>query len=386
MRHRKFDPTTFFHSIVDLSISERNYTGSINKVWSTFSSSKNAPFKSALCKIRTRISFTFFREKLEDLLNKYEPQRKAWRGLRIYATDGDQYSLPATQDILDAGYRGYPCKDGQETHYPRMYVVHCCDMITGVTKEFRYANTNQELQLALEIATLLESKSVTLYDRLFFCRDLVTAHATSLSYFFAKCKSGETVLSEIQAFEASSLKKKKVFIEGKEIMLLKIRNPKTEDENVFATNLPDKYLKQKKVDELYSLRWGAETNNRDFTETMKVEDWHSTKINGIQQEIYALLWATNMARIQIAKEIKKKETISPENRTYVSINFKTIMDFFALNLLQLAKTRSRKIITDFKNLMERSKEKRERLSREAPKVVKYEQKRFPSASLVPRRS
>lgn len=259
-------------------------------------------------------------------------------------------------------------------------------MITGITKEFRYANTNQELQLALEIATVLDSKSVTLYDRLFFCRDLVTAHDISSSYFFAKCKSGETVLIEIQEFEASTAKRKKMQIAGKEVTLLKIENPSTGEENIFATNLPMKYLKQKKVDELYSLRWGAESNNRDLTETMKIENWHSTKINGIQQEIYAMLWATNMARIQIATVIKKKESISPENRRYVSINFKAVMDFIANHLLQFAKSRSRKIISSLKCLLERTKEIRERLSREAPKVVKYSPKKFPSASLVPRRS
>lgn len=386
MRHRKFDPNTFFHSIIDLSISDHSYNGSLNEVWATFKNVKDAPFKSALSKIRTRICFSFFRDKLETLLTSYEPLRKTWRGLRIYATDGDQYQLPASQDVLAAGYRGYPCEDGKETHYPRMYVVHCCDMITGVTKEFRYANTNQELQLALEIATMLDSKSVTLYDRLFFCRDLVVAHGTSSSYFFAKCKSGVTVLTEIQDFEASDAKRKKVIIEGKEVTLIKIENPISGEMNIFATNLPAKYLKQKKVDELYSLRWGSETNNRDLTETLKIEKWHSTKINGIQQEIYAMLWATNMARIQIATAIKKKETISPENRIYVSINFKAVMEFFAKHLLQFAKTKSRKIITSLKYLMERTKEVRERLSRKAPKVIKYTQKNYPSASLINRRS
>jgi hypothetical protein len=119
---------------------------------------------------------------------------------------------------------------------------------------------------------------------------------------------------------------------------------------------------------------------------MKIEKWHSTKINGIQQEIYAMLWATNQARIQIATAVKKKESISPENRIYVSINFKAIMDFLAKNLIQFAKSKSRKILTSLNLLMERTKETRERMSRQAPKVIKYENKRFPSASLVPRRT
>ncbi len=294
--------------------------------------------------------------------------------------------MPACEDVLSAGYKGYPCKDGMETHYPRMYIVHCCDLISGVTKEFRYANENQEIQLALEIATTLEAGSVTLYDRLFFSRNLVRAHAVNGSFFFAKCRVGETVLLEIQEFERSKKKKMAFEIDGLEVTLLKIKNPKTKEIEIFATNLPKKYRKQGRANELYALRWGVETVHRDLSETMKIDKWHSRTINGIQQEIYATLWATNMARIQMANQIKKKESISPENRTYVSINFKAVMEFFAQHLIHYAATRSRKIITKFKTLIECIKEKRERWSREAEKVIKYEPKGYPSASLVLRRS
>lgn len=386
IRSRKFDPETFFHSIVNLCISNHNYSGSLNAVWSGLRKIVDTPFKSALSQLRPKISFTFFREKFEKLIVNHDPYRKTWRKLRVYGTDGDQYRLPASQDVLDAGYRGYPCKDEQETHYPRMYVVHCCDLISGVTKEFRYSNKNEEIQFALEIATTLESKSVTLYDRLFFSRALSAAHGASKSYYFARCKSGETVLAEIQEFEKSKSKKKSVIIDEREVTFLKIRNPKSEEVSIFATNLPPKYLKKKKVKELYCLRWGVETVHRDLSETMKIENWHSTKINGIQQEIYAMLWATNQARIQIARVIKKRESISPENRVYASINFKAVMVFLAENFITFAKTRSRKILTNLTHLMNRTKEIRERLSREAPKVIKYEHKKFPSASLTPRRS
>lgn len=385
-RHRKFDPETFFHSIVDLSISDRNYAGTLNEVWYTLRNITDVPYGSALSQFRERVSFSFFREKFESLINSYEPHRKTWRRLRVYATDADQYSLPASDDVISGGYRGYPCKDGNETHYPRMYVVHCVDAISGVTKDFRFSPDNLELQWALEIATSLESHSVTLYDRFYFCRDLIKAHSSSSSYFFARCKVGETVLTEIREFTQSHSKKKKVIVNEHPISLLKIKNPETGEEEIFATNLPEKYLKNNRVDELYSLRWGVETNHRDLTETMKIEKWHSKKLNGILQEIYAMLWAANIARIQIAGFVKQKDSISPECRKYKTINFKAIMEFLAKHLLLYVKKRSKRILRALKFLMERTAETRERLSRKAPKVVKYEAKRFPSATMVPRRS
>lgn len=134
------------------------------------------PAKSALSQKRGRISFEFFKEQADDVIVKYEPHRRTWRGLRVYATDGDQYELHRTEDILNQGYRGYPCADDKETHYPRMYVVHCYDVLGGVTKAFRYSSRNEEMYNAMEIAVGLEANSLTLYDRLFFCKDLVRSH------------------------------------------------------------------------------------------------------------------------------------------------------------------------------------------------------------------
>ncbi|MBK8203505.1 MAG: hypothetical protein IPK68_14660 [Bdellovibrionales bacterium] len=131
------------------------------------------PAKSALSKKRGRVSFEFFKEQVDDGIMKYEPHCPEltrpsglchrWRPVRT----------SRTEDILNQGYRGYPCADDKETHYPRMYVVHCYDVLGGVTKAFRYSNANEEMHNAMEIAVGLEEKSLTLYDRLFFCKDLV---------------------------------------------------------------------------------------------------------------------------------------------------------------------------------------------------------------------
>ena len=266
-----------------------------------------------------------------------------------------------------------------------MYVVHCCDLITGISKEFRYSNKNEEVQLALEIATMLESKSVCLYDRLHFSLDLISAHKSSGSYFFARCKSGETVLSVISEFEKSGKDRQAIEIDGVEITLLKIQNPKLKDYGIFATNLPKKYLKKNRVNELYSLRWGVETVNRDITETLQIEKWHSKKINGILQEVYATLWAINTARIHIASRIKKKDSISPEKRKYRTANLKAILEFLAKNLLYFVKTKSRKLRKQLYHLIDRTMEQRKRLSREAPRTLKYQGKSYPIDSLVPRR-
>jgi hypothetical protein len=77
------------------------------------------PAKGSLTKIRQSISYLFFKDLFDSLIKNYEPYRKMFRGFYIYAIDGDQLAIPCSEDILNHGYRGCPCPDKTETHYPR---------------------------------------------------------------------------------------------------------------------------------------------------------------------------------------------------------------------------------------------------------------------------
>jgi hypothetical protein len=382
---QKFSPDKLFYSVVNLVSTNQGYTKTLIAAWSAFGRLISTPFKSAFSKKRERISHTFFEEEYEKLIAKYEPNRRQWRGLRIYGTDGDQYDLPATEDILNAGYKGFPCANNMETYYPKMYVVQCVDLLSGVTKKFLYGNQNRETELALEIAICLESNSLTLYDRLFFSRDLTTAHASSKSYYFARCRKGLSVLSEIQAFEHSSLGMEQIELGGNLVTLIKIKNPTNDEIGIFATNLPDSFLMPKIINELYALRWGVETSNRDITHTLEIEKWHSKSINGIQQEIFALLWVMNQAKIQMAYATLDKAPVSPERREYAVSNFKAVMDFLREDLLLYVKNKSKGLMRKMSLIIQQTKENRKRLSRSYPREVKRAGKTHKINSMVPRR-
>lgn len=341
------------------------------------------PAKSALSQKRGRISFEFFKEQADDVIMKYEPHRRTWRGLRVYATDGDQYELPRTEDILNQGYRGYPCADDKETHYPRMYVVHCYDVLGGVTKAFRYSSRNEEMYNAMEIAVGLEEKSLTLYDRLFFCKDLVRSHQGSGSYFVARLKEDGLILPEIIAFAKSSNRNFSFEFEGTIIHLIKVVNPRTGEAALFATNLERSRFRNKEINDLYALRWESETANRDMTHTLKMEQWHSHFLNGILQEIYTVLWLMNQARIQMAQALRKRCNLS-QLFDYTKSNFKLIVDFILDSLEDLTMKKHLRIGRRLKYLLEISSEHRKRRSRSYPRQVKKSRKIYPSASTVPR--
>ena len=158
------------------------------------------PVKSALCEARQDISFRYYQDAYRDQVEAVSVQLPRFRGFKIFATDGDQLELPASQDVLDHGYRGYPCKDNQETHYPRMYYTTKVEVFSGIAVDVEYASQNQECQSAVQMAKRTESASVTIYDRLHFSLALARAHQDSSSYYLARCKEGERVLMELQEF------------------------------------------------------------------------------------------------------------------------------------------------------------------------------------------
>ncbi|MBK8201730.1 MAG: hypothetical protein IPK68_05215 [Bdellovibrionales bacterium] len=55
----------------------------LSRTWDIESDLKNMPAKSALSKKRGRVSFEFFKEQVDDVIMKYEPHCRTWRGLRV---------------------------------------------------------------------------------------------------------------------------------------------------------------------------------------------------------------------------------------------------------------------------------------------------------------
>jgi hypothetical protein len=383
-RIRKFTPQNLFLSVLNLISGAKGegFLHSLSRTWDLDGDLRDMPVKSALSKKRARVSYEFFKEHLETSLSAYEAHRRTWKGLHVYGTDGDQYELPRSEDILEQDYIGYPCANATETHYPRMYVVHCYDVLGGVTKALRYSNRNDEVRLATEIAGSLEPKSLTLYDRLFVSGDLFRAHAAGGSYALVRCREGAT-FEEIKKFFLSNKRNDTFQIQGATINLVKILNPATGESAVYATNLPRKKFTNKDIANLYALRWECETANRDMSHTIKVEQWHSHSLNGVLQEIYTAFWLMNQARVQMALRMKKRCTIS-SLFSYSKSNFKLVLDFVMDSLSDLLARKFRRVQRRLQIILERSTESRHRRSRSFPRQVKHSRKVYPSASTVPR--
>jgi hypothetical protein len=147
-RSRILTPRVLFLILLKL-VSGKNKEGDEHALSHVFADANvPAPTGGALSQMRARVSFRFFADAFRKWIERAEPHRRTFRGYRMYAMDGLELTLPREKDILDHGCIGKAVGQYRETHYPRMYVLHCYDVLSEVTKAVEYSNQNEELSLA----------------------------------------------------------------------------------------------------------------------------------------------------------------------------------------------------------------------------------------------
>lgn len=188
-----------------------------------------------------------------------------------------------------------------QEYNPRMFVSHLYEVISGVTKSVHFSYLNDEIGNTFRIIQHLERNSIVLYDRLYFCRELVGIHHRSNNFFIARCKGGPNTYAEIRDLHLSQTRRYcQMKLDGATVYLYKIYNKKSKQFAVFATNLPKNKFNPRQIAALYLRRWDIETSFRDSTETMKLEQWHSETLNGVLQELFVHYWLINYSKIQMA--------------------------------------------------------------------------------------
>lgn len=383
-RLRKISPEKLFIILLHLVTGKNNegYLHALSSTWQHFESLKRMPAKSSLAKARSRVSWQFFKDIFFKSVEAMNSKRKTWRGLHIYAIDGDQFELPYSEDLIGNGYDGHPSPEKTKTYLPRMYAVTCCDVLSGSIKDFCFSKTNDEVASAVFMANLIEKNSLILYDRLFFGRPLMDSHINSGSYFLARVRSGNH-FPEVMRVYNTNAKNGSFEYKGVVIHVIKIIHPKTKDVAVYCTNLPRDKFRNREIADLYALRWEVETANRTFTDTLKAEQWHSKSENGILQEIYTLLWFVNQVRMQMADSKKRSHNLAALFE-YTKANFKLISDVIINGLDDLINNRPKRLISRIKILIRKSKETRSRRSRSYPRQTRHARQLYNSASLIPR--
>lgn len=399
-RQRKFHPRNFFLSILNLAVSTNGdgYPTALLRAWDQCGLSKlKVPWKSSLCEYRQKISFHFFRDLWREDLQRLKPSRRKFAGFYIYSVDGDDLDLPATEDVLGNGYRGYRFSKDKETYYPKMYTVQAMDVMNGLVVDFAESCKKQEVILAREMVKNFEQNSIAIYDRLHGSYQTALQHFESKNYFLIRVKDkNPTNPIEIKEFCRSKKRskwidlkpsqneqKKKKDFQTLRVRLIKVRNPKSKEDIVFMTNLKESKFTNEEIGQLYRARWEVEISFRDQTSSaLRLNQWHSRKINGILQEIYALFWLINQIKIQLLRVVRKIDWF---HKTYQKANFKVCVGLVMDHMDLLAQGKSKQLQRVLVHWIKRTTEKRQRLSRSYPRQTKRYGRKYLNASSVNKR-
>lgn len=384
-RCRVFNPARLFHSLIQL-IGGGNHEGYSIALMKSFSG-KNAsllPHRSSLCRARKKISFTFFATALKRLLKRCTPGRKQFLGLFIYAIDGQMLRLPRSKEVLSHGFTGRATSKYRDTYYPRGFLTHAYDVLSGVTQDFRFGPKLHEQADALTLVQGFEPNSLTLYDRLYFCRKLIRAHFQKGSYFLFRCR--KNACKPIEEFYNSKDTTRTVTYAGCVLRLIKVRPPRSVagEVSVFATNLPEEFLRPQLIRKLYRLRWEVETSFLELTGTTQAEQWHSKTLNGVLQELYCRFWLINYTKIQVLElqgrsKTKKRVKQKPENPLrdeYRKPCFKLLYAWVVLHFSKLLR-RTSHIWEHFERLTKMSTERRVHWKRSYPREIKLPASPYP---------
>lgn len=343
--------------------------------------------------MRDKVSYRFFEKIYRDGLLKIQRGRKMYRGFYLYAIDGDQFELPASQNILDHGYRGYPTGPNQETHYPKMYTAQVYDLVNHVVSDFGCSTEIDEVHLARQMCSKLEKNSITIYDRLHCGYDSFYAHEEHGSFFLVRARARHPGANRDVIDFASSRQRsgtvcwrsrnEKRLKADLHLRLVKVKNPRTGEDMVFVTNLPPEIFTRREIGKLYRRRWDIEVSFRDLTCTLKLGQWHSKKVNGVLQEIYALLWLVNSIKTQMQEILQT--ALAWFDDVYRKSNLKICVAVTLDHLNLLVRRRDVSFYRILNFWLLKTVETRRRNSRSHPRVTRTRRTLFPTASLVHRR-
>jgi hypothetical protein len=377
-RSRKFTPRRLFQALTQL-VSGSNGEGYRHALVGTFGLGLDdrgrlkMPTPGALSQMRARVSYRFFQEHFEKLVGRFHAHRARWRGMLVLAIDGLELEIPRTKAIHQAGYRGRAVSQYRDTHYPRLYLTHCYDVLSEVTHSFTHHSHPGELKDPQKLLRNVERGSLVMYDRLYPSRGMLRAHRGRGVHFLMRVRRGW--LTPVEKFFESPKKRTFLQIEGVKVTLIKIPNPKKPDEpSVFITDLPRAWVTEPIVRDLYSKRWQVETSFRELIQTIRIEQWHSKSENGILQELYAAFWLLNFTQMQIFHRRRKPE--NPIQRAYERPSLKLIYDWIRDRLAALFQG-MRAFLDEIAKLIKISTQRRKRLHRSYPRRLRMAAPLYP---------
>lgn len=285
----------------------------------------NAVHRSSVSKARSKVPWQIFPDILADAVHlAYQlwPQNDSqylWHGMSVYALDGSKYNLPSNDEIRQTFDPHSGLHNDGKGHYPQCLVSTLYDVFRRLPIARTVVGNNScEREQMKELLPFVPEKSVWMFDRGYPSYESILYLQQNYSGYFLFRSPGTSTFPAVEAFVKSGKKeaiiwltpsntfKRKVSVEKRrKLKVIKIRIIRLVSPDgtvsVLLTNLFGK--KQYACDEiieLYFRRWEVESYYRDEKVTLEIEKFHSKTVNGILQELHAVMIMSVISRTLMA--------------------------------------------------------------------------------------
>ncbi len=270
--------------------------------------------RSSVSKARRKVAWQVFPDILADALDlayRLWPQDDSnylWHQMSVYALDGSKYNLPATDEIRQTFDPHSGLQNDGKGHYPQCLVSTVYDVFRRLPIARTVVGANScEREEIKKLQGFIPEKSVWMFDRGYPSYESIHYLTQNYPGYFLFRSPATSTFPAVEAFIKGGKKeaviwitpsnrfKRKVSLKQRtELKPIKLRIIKLiSPDGTVSVLLTDLFGKRKydcdEIINLYFRRWQVESYYRDEKVTLEIEKFHSKTVNGILQELYAVM-------------------------------------------------------------------------------------------------
>jgi hypothetical protein len=311
---------------------------------------KSGPAASTFCRARKKITPALFEALRSEIMRIAEPtlvrMAPRIRDHRVLAIDGSWIDVPKSRSIrlLLGLHRFGPHRTVKKR--PQVLLVVITDALTRMPiARVVLRGNGSERDGADQLMPYLQKDDILLADRGYPSRSFIGAIVMTGCRFVVRMQSGKCAFSEVRGIQKRRVRDAyaKIKTPDQDLVLRHIRasggpgRPRRNSSRqtiYLLTNLTSTYS-PRRIESIYRHRWGIETMFRELKCTLRAESIHSQSIEGVVQELDAMLLQLTMAAIlEIAAvtEVIDHAELASWRRCH-SVNRTTMLTIIASMLL-----------------------------------------------------
>lgn len=256
-----------------------------------------------------------------------EDSDDTWCGLRLFSVDGTQFKTHDTQALAEH-FNYVKHSENRHTEYPVVRLCALCSLRSRLLHDVAFGpSSTGEVNYAKKLAMSVPADSLTIFDRCYLSAELMLnwqrQHGSSHWMTPVKSNTQYEVVEQldkegrdfiVEMKVSGHARKQDPSLPEKWRARLVLYPEKTQPNHIkgVLTSLTDKQYETQSLLDVYFERWEIENSYGEIKHDM-LEDkvlLRSQSVEGIEQEIWGILIAYNLVRLEISR-IAKEAKVSP---------------------------------------------------------------------------